>query len=92
MDFHAKGIITTPGKPFTLSHRKEIDELLAQGIFELISNNSKEISNTRIFGSRMIDKVKGKETTMPYKKSHLVIQAFNDEGKKAILTQSPTIQ
>jgi Reverse transcriptase (RNA-dependent DNA polymerase) len=40
----------------------------------------------------MVDEVKGKETTTPYEKSRLVIQAFNDEGKKTILTQSPTIQ
>ena len=31
-------------------------------------------------------------TAIPYEKSRLVIQAFNDEGKKTVLTQSPTIQ
>ena len=29
---------------------------------------------------------------MPYKKSRLVVQAYNDAGKEVILTQSPTIQ
>jgi hypothetical protein len=29
---------------------------------------------------------------MPFEKSRLVVQAYNDEGKETILTQSPTIQ
>jgi hypothetical protein len=39
-----------------------------------------------------VDEVKGKGTATPYEKSRLVIQAFNDEGNKTVLTQSPTIQ
>ena len=39
-----------------------------------------------------MNKVKGKSTDSPYEKSRLVIQAYNDEGKEVILTQSPTIQ
>jgi hypothetical protein len=81
-----KGIITTLGGPFALSRRKEIDGLLARGVFELISNNSREISKTRIFGLRMVNKVKGKGTATPYEKSRLVIQAFNDKGKETVLT------
>ena len=46
----------------------------------------------RLFNSRLVDEVKGKATNTPYEKSRLVIQAYNDEGKKEILTQSPTIQ
>jgi hypothetical protein len=38
-----------------------------------------------------VHEIKGK-TTVPYEKSRLVIQAYNDEGKEMILTQSPTIQ
>ena len=91
-ELRAKGIITTPGDPFELSRRTEIDSLLAKGVFELISTDSPEIGSNRIFGSRLVDEVKGKETTTPYEKSRLVIQAFNDQGKKTILTQSPTIQ
>jgi hypothetical protein len=46
---------------------------------------------TRIFKSRLVREVKGK-TTKPYEKSRLVIQGYQDHGKEAILTQSPTIQ
>lgn len=40
----------------------------------------------------MPDEVRCKETAAPYEKSRLVSQAYNDHGKKEILTQSPTIQ
>ena len=45
IELRAKGIIITPGEPFVISRRKEINKLLIKGIFELISNNSKEIDN-----------------------------------------------
>src|SRR5438270_4398994 len=48
--------------------------------------------SVQLFNSRLIKKVKGKTTATPYEKSRLVIQAYNDEGKELILTQSPTIQ
>ena len=46
----------------------------------------------QLFNSRLVDKVKGKATSTLYKKSRLVIQVYNNKGKKEILTQSPTIQ
>lgn len=91
-ELREKGIIKTPGDPFTASRQAEIDGLLARGVFKLIHKDDPSIGNHRIFGSRMVDEVKGKETALPYEKSRLVIQAFNDQGKKEILTQSPTIQ
>ena len=45
IELRAKGIIITPGELFAISRRKEINKLLVKGIFELISSNSKEISN-----------------------------------------------
>ena len=54
--------------------------------------DSQEIGSQRVFGSRLVDEVKGIGTDTPYEKSRLVIQAFNDEGKSTVLTQSPTIQ
>ena len=66
--------------------------LLARGVFNLIPEDSPLLRGQRIFNSRCVDEVKGKETTTPYEKSRLVIQAFNDKDKKHILTQSPTIQ
>ena len=89
----AEGKITTPGKPFQLSQRTEYESLIARGVFVPIHKSDLRLKGQRIFKSRMVDGgVKGKETTKPYEKSRLVIQAFNDKGKKEILTQSPTIQ
>ncbi|KAK1919376.1 hypothetical protein P3342_009100 [Pyrenophora teres f. teres] len=52
---------------------------------------TRSATSIRIFKSRLVREVKGK-TTKPYEKSRLVIQGYQDHGKEAILTQSPTIQ
>jgi len=69
----AKGIILTLGRLFKLSRRTEIDELLARGVFKIIHKDDLSISATQVFGSRMVDEVKGKETATPYKKSRLIV-------------------
>ncbi|RDW58864.1 hypothetical protein BP6252_13340 [Coleophoma cylindrospora] len=86
-----KGVITTPGKPFEESQRIEIDGLIAKGVFEFAYYDP-VIHTGRVFGSRLVNEVKGKNTAAPYEKSRMVIQAYNDKGKEVILTQSPTIQ
>ena len=78
LELRAKGVIVTPGGPFVFLRRIEIDGLIARGVFEIIPRDAPEVGRTRIFGSRIVDKVKGKETSTPYEKSRLVIQAFND--------------
>ena len=87
-----KDIITTPRKPFEESQRQEIKSLIANGVFKFIEYNPDKYSGIRIFNSRLMNKVKGKATSTPYKKSQLIIQAYNNEGKESILTQFPTIQ
>ena len=57
-----------------------------QKIYKLVYRNIKEIGDIRIFGSGIIDKIKSKETLTLYKKSCLVIQVFNNQNKKIILT------
>lgn len=90
-ELRAKGIITTPGEPFEASRKKEIEGLLAQGVFKVISGDSPELVGQRIFGSRLVNEVKGTATATPYEKSRCVIQAYNNKGKSTVLTQSPTI-
>jgi hypothetical protein len=46
----------------------------------------------RLFNSRFVDEIKNKGTEKAFEKSRLVVQAYNDQGKELILTQSPTIQ
>jgi hypothetical protein len=72
-----QGIITTSSKPFELSDRKEIDALVARGVFAF-EQYDKQKHAGRIFKSRIVREVKGKQTSTPYEKSRLVIQAYND--------------
>ena len=88
----AKGKITALGPPFQQSRRTEYEALIKRGVFVPIHKDDPRVRGHRIFKSRMVDEVKGKETSAPYEKSRLVIQCFNDKGKREILTQSPTIQ
>jgi hypothetical protein len=70
----------------------KIEGLIARGVFEFVQYNLSQHAGVRIFNSRLVNKVKGKATDMPFEKSRLVVQAYNDKGKEMILTQSPTIQ
>jgi len=91
--FREQGIITTPGAPFEAAQKQEIDGLLASGVFEFVKwDPHGEHAGIRVFNSRLVNEVKGKATDAPFEKSRLVIQAYNDEEKSMILTQSPTIQ
>ncbi len=65
-------IITTPRKLFKLLNKKEIDALVARGVFAFKQYDEHKYSS-RIFKSRIVRKVKGKQTSTPYKKSRLVI-------------------
>jgi hypothetical protein len=64
----------------------EIKGLIARGVFEFVQYNPSQHASVRIFNSRLVNKVKGKATDMPFKKSHLVFQAYNNEGEEMILT------
>ncbi|KAK1916810.1 hypothetical protein P3342_004365 [Pyrenophora teres f. teres] len=85
------GVITTLGTPFEASDDQEISDLVGRGVFEFEQYDKERHGGIRIFKSRLVREVKGK-TTKPYEKSRLVIQGYQDHGKEAILTQSPTIQ
>jgi hypothetical protein len=87
-------ITDTQSKPqpdFTSSRQKELDSLIKRGVFEFITNTDTP-ANTRIFNSQFVDQIKLEGTPKAYEKSRLVVQAYKDNGKKTVLTQSPTIQ
>ena len=86
----ANGKITMPGLPFELSTKMEIESLIAQGVFRFETYSPHKHGGNRIFKSHIVNEVKGKTTT-PYEKSRLVIQGYADDGKKVVLTHSPTI-
>ena len=86
----AEGMIRSANGPFIDSRKKEIDDLILEGVFKVIGKE--EITpGTRIFGCRFVDEIKYRMGA-PYEKSRLVVQAYRDGEKKNILTQSPTIQ
>lgn len=76
---------------FAASRHKEITGLIEKGVFEL-ANPDDIPPGARIFNSRSVDEVKHPGTEKAYEKSRLVVQAYNDQGKDTVLTQSPTIQ
>jgi hypothetical protein len=90
LDLRKRGIITTLGRPFKALQKQEINALIAKEVFKFVLYD-KQIHKGRIFNLRLVNKVKGKATKTLYKKSRLVIQAYNDKGKQVILTQSPII-
>lgn len=92
VDLRAQGKITTPGGPFEESAQQEIESLIGRGVFEFVPFDGQKFGGVRIFKSRIVNEVKGKTTSTPYEKSRLVVQGYGDDGKEAILTQSPTIQ
>ncbi|RDI84340.1 hypothetical protein Vi05172_g5621 [Venturia inaequalis] len=77
------GIITTPRPPYEGSQMTEIDNLINGDVFEFVLYDP--AIHTDLFGTRMVNEIKGKGTS-PYEKSRLVVQGYNNEGKKAILT------
>ncbi|KAJ5743510.1 hypothetical protein N7533_010612 [Penicillium manginii] len=87
-----EGVITTPGLPFNQSRNEEIEGLIARGMFDFLQYDPVKHADAHIFNSHLVNEIKGKATGTPFEKSRLVIQAYNNEGKEMILTQSPTIQ
>ncbi|KAK1914231.1 hypothetical protein P3342_007477 [Pyrenophora teres f. teres] len=80
------GKITTPGEPFEMSTRTEIDGLITRGVFRFEPYDLAKHGGIRIFKSRIVNEVKGKTTDRPYEKSRLVVQGYADYGKKIVLT------
>src|SRR5438045_391132 len=76
---------------FTASRQAEMLGLLEKGVFEIASPHDIP-EGVRIFNARFVDEVKNEGTAKAFEKSRLVVQAYNDEGKQQVLTQSPTIQ
>lgn len=76
---------------FTLSRRIEIDDLLQKSAFEVFAISDVQIG-MRILNSHFKDEIKNEGTATILEKLGLVVQAYNDHGIEAILTQSPTIQ
>jgi hypothetical protein len=83
--------ITSVDFPFTASRAKEIVELLEKEVFEPI-NKGDVSTDVRIFSFRFVNEIKHSGTEKAFENSRLVMQAFNNQNKTLMLTQSSTIQ
>ncbi|KJZ80489.1 hypothetical protein HIM_00339 [Hirsutella minnesotensis 3608] len=87
----AEGKIKSPGFPFEAADTLELTNLLAAGVIVPEEFDVNKHGGHRVFKSRMVREVKGRNTASPYEKSRLVVQGYNDDEKRGILTQAPTI-
>ena len=76
--------------PFEDSRLKEVKGLVDKGVFD-VTKTSEIPEGTRIFSARFVDEVKNKGTDKEFNKSRLVVQAYNDQNKHEVLTESPTL-
>ena len=72
---------------FAASRQKEITGLLKKGVFQIVRRDDIP-KGIRLFNSRFVDEVKHKGTDQAFKKSRLVVQAYNDQEKEFVLTKS----
>jgi hypothetical protein len=70
---------------FIDSRRKEINRLLEKGVFAVVIDIDVP-QGVHIFNSRFIDEIKHLSTDRAFKKSRLVVQAYNNQGKDLVLT------
>jgi hypothetical protein len=73
-----------PGQ-YSASRQKEINRLLEKGVFQVIQLSAVPLG-TRLFNSRFVDKVKYPGTNKAFKKSRLIVQAYNNQEKDLVLT------
>ena len=73
------------------AREKELHDLLERTVFVIV-DHSDVPKDTRIFGTRWVDTIKNEGTPNAFAKARLVVQAYKDQGKRSVLTQSPTIQ
>jgi hypothetical protein len=76
---------------FSASRHKKLIELLKKNVFRVTSIDDVS-SEIRVFNSRFVDEIKHSGTDQAYEKSRLIVQAYKDQNKDLILTQSSTIQ
>jgi hypothetical protein len=84
-------LITSFDSSFIASRQQKIAELLEKDVF-LSVNRADVPSDVRIFSSRFVNEIKHSDTNKAFEKSRLVVQAFKNQNKTLVLTQSSIIQ
>ena len=75
---------------YNIFKQKEIARSFEKNVFKVVTSVN-ILSNTQIFNSYFVDKIKYSGTNKVYKKSWLVVQAYNNQEKDYILIQLSTI-
>lgn len=73
-----------PLAQYTTFRQKKIAKLLEKDVFKVVTTDS-ILSNAQIFNSCFVNKIKNLGTNKMYKKSQLVIQAYNNKEKDLTL-------
>ena len=74
---HADISVLVQETPFTDSRRKEINKLLKKGVFMVIAERD-VLQGVCIFNLHFVNKIKHPSTDKAFKKSRLVVQAYNN--------------
>ncbi len=83
--------IASADSSFTASRQQKIADLLEKGVF-LPVNRAEMLSDVRIFSCRFVNEIKHSDTNKAFEKSRLIVQAFRNQNKTLVLTQSSIIQ
>jgi hypothetical protein len=84
-----KTFIQLDKEQFFKSRHLKLIRLLEKGMFKVVKA-LEVLERVRIFNFKFVNKIKLKDNVL-FMKSRLVVQAYNDNKKKLVLTQSPTI-
>jgi hypothetical protein len=84
---------SSPGNAirFSDSRKRELDGLLEAGGFTLERRQDALDRVDRVFGCRFVGAIKNYGTDREFDKSRLVVQGFNEQGAKELLTKAPTV-
>ncbi len=82
---------STADSSFIASRQQEIAELFEKEVF-LSVNRTEMLSDVRIFSFRFVNEIKHSSIDKAFEKFRLVVQAFKNQNKVFVLTQSFIIQ
>ncbi len=91
LNFTLNSITDSAASRFIASRQQEIVELLEKDVF-LSVNRADVLFDVRIFSSRFVNEIKHSNTDKTFEKFRLVVQAFKNQNKTFVLTQSSIIQ
>jgi transposase InsO family protein len=92
VETHATQVVNARdfGSRFDQARQKEFRGLMDRNTFRVVKRSA--AAGHRVYGMRYVDALKNFGEGTEYEKSRLVVQAYNDEAARHILTSAPTCQ